>query len=176
MPGVTNIPLKLAALKAALPAAWLAAGLACLASFEARAEEDEKAYDRSHWSIQPRATLAPPEFSAAADRDWLRNAIDAFVLAGLKPLELQPAPEADRRSLIRRLTFDLTGLPPTPAEVEAFFEDPSPLAYENVVERLLASPHYGERWGQHWLDVVRYAETEGFEYDNYVPGLWRYRD
>jgi hypothetical protein len=176
MPGVRNIPLKLAALKVALLVALLAAGLAFLASFEARAEDKEKGYDRSHWSVQPRATPAPPEFSAAADRDWLRNEIDAFILAGLKPLELHPAPEADRRTLIRRLSFDLIGLPPTPTEVEAFVEDPSPLAYENVVERLLASPHYGERWGQHWLDVVRYAETEGFEYDNYVPGLWRYRD
>src|SRR5581483_10788258 len=77
---------------------------------------------------------------------------------------------------IRRLSFDLTGLPPAPAEVEAFVRDPAPDAYERLVERLLSSPHYGERWAQHWLDVVRYAESDGFEYDRYRPGLWRYRD
>lgn len=139
-------------------------------------DADDKGYDRSHWSFQPRATPAPPRFDELADRGWLRNEIDAFVLARLKPLDLKPAAEADRRTLARRLYFDLLGLPPTPAEVEAFAEDPSPLAYEKLVDRLLASPHYGERWGQHWLDVVRYAETEGFEYDNHVPGIWRYRD
>src|SRR4029077_9311590 len=79
-------------------------------------------------------------------------------------------------TLIRRVTFDLIGLPPTPAEVAAFVNDPSADAYEKFVERLLASPHYGERWGRHWLDVVRYAETEGFEYDRYRPGAWQYRD
>jgi hypothetical protein len=84
--------------------------------------------------------------------------------------------EADRRTLIRRLTFDLTGLPPTPEEVAAFVNDSAPKAYEKLVDRLLDSPHYGERWGRHWLDVVRYAETEGFEYDRYRPGAWRYRD
>ncbi len=156
-----------------LIAVSLAAGLTCQAAVEACA--DEEAYDRSHWSLRPRAVPAPPQLPDV-DRGWVRNEIDAFVLARLKPLGLQPAPETDRRSLVRRLYFDLIGLPPSPAEVEAFVEDPSPLAYETVVERLLASPHYGERWGQHWLDVVRYAETEGFEYDNYLPGMWRYRD
>jgi hypothetical protein len=89
---------------------------------------------------------------------------------------LTPAPPADRRTLIRRVTYDLTGLPPTPAEVEAFVKDPSPRAYEKLVDRLLASPRYGEKWGQHWLDVVRYAETDGFEYDTHRNDAWRYRD
>src|SRR6185295_7872820 len=84
--------------------------------------------------------------------------------------------EADRRTLIRRLSFDRIGLPPTPEEVEAFVRDHRPDAYDRLVERLLASPRYGERWGHHWLDVVRYAETEGFEYDRHRVGAWRYRD
>ncbi len=133
-------------------------------------------YDRSHWAFQPRGTFQPPTFSDAADRAWLRNDIDSFVLARLKSAGLPPATEADRRTLIRRLYFDLIGLPPTPAEVEAFVGDVSTSSYETLVDRLLASPHYGERWGRHWLDVVRYAETEGFEYDRYLPGAWRYRD
>jgi hypothetical protein len=137
---------------------------------------DEAGYDRSHWSFRPRTTPQPPVFTEPADREWLRNEIDAFVLDRLKMSHLRPAPEADRRALIRRLYFDLVGLPPSPAEIEAFISDSSLLAYEALVDRLLASPHYGERWGQHWLDLVRYAETEGFEYDNYLPGAWRYRD
>lgn len=152
----------------------LTACLVLWAAGEARA--GEQTYDRSHWSLQPRTAPAPPSFSNSADSAWVRNEIDAFVLAGLKPLGLHPAPEADRRTIIRRLYFDLIGLPPSPAEVEAFVDDSSPQAYETLVDRLLASPRYGERWGQHWLDVVRYAETEGFEYDNYLPGMWRYRD
>jgi hypothetical protein len=143
---------------------------------EVVARADEYVYDRSHWSFQPRATPVVPEFVDAADRAWVRNEIDAFNLARLTQIGLRPAPEANRRTLIRRVYFDLIGLPPSPAEVEAFVLDPSPLAYEAVVARLLASPHYGERWGKHWLDVVRYAETEGFEYDNYLTGAWRYRD
>jgi hypothetical protein len=137
---------------------------------------DEEPYDRSHWSFQPRQAPHPPAFSEPSDRGWLQNEIDAFVLERLKTADLQPAPEASRPALIRRLYFNLVGLPPTPTEVEAFVNDPSPQAYETIVDRLLASPHYGERWGQHWLDAVRYAETEGFEYDNYLVGAWRYRD
>lgn len=135
-----------------------------------------QAYDRSHWSFQDRTLPVPPRVDEPADRRWARNEIDAFVLARLKQLGLKAAPEADRPALARRLYFDLLGMPPAPAEIEAFVKDASPLAYETLVDRLLASPHYGQRWGQHWLDVVRFAETEGFEYDNYVPGLWRYRD
>ncbi len=130
----------------------------------------------AHWSFRPRTTPPLPTFPDAAARTWLRTSVDAFVLPRLRTAGLHPAPEADRATLIRRLSFDLTGLPPTPAEVEAFVGDASSVAYERLVDRLLASPHYGERWAQHWLDVVRFAESDGFEYDRYRPGIWRYRD
>ena len=107
---------------------------------------------------------------------WIRNPIDAFILEGLHKAGLRPATEAERAALIRRLNFDLTGLPPTPTEIAAFVNDSADDAYEKLVDRLLASPRYGERWGRHWLDVVRYAESEGFEYDRFRPGAWRYRD
>ena len=129
-----------------------------------------------HWSFAPRTASPPPQFVEEAQRTWVRNSVDAFVLARFIEKGLKPAPPAERRTLIRRLAFDLTGLPPTPKEIDAFVQDPAADAYERLVERLLASPHYGERWAQHWLDVVRYAESEGFEYDNYLPGMWRYRD
>ena len=98
-------------------------------------------------------------------RRWARNPIDRFLLAAMERHGLAPAPEADRRTLIRRLTFDLTGCPPTPAEVAAFLADTGPEAYERLVDRLLASPHYGERWARHWLDLARFAETAGHEFD-----------
>jgi hypothetical protein len=129
-----------------------------------------------HWSLQPRGRPPVPAFTSTADSAWLRGPVDAFILAKLRAAGLSTSPEADRRTLIRRVTFDLIGLPPTPEEITAFVEDPSPDAYERLVDRLLASPHYGEHWGQHWLDVVRYGETEGFEYDRHRPGAWRYRD
>jgi hypothetical protein len=132
--------------------------------------------DPPHWSFRPRTRPVVPAFTDPADRAWVRTRVDAFVLDRLRAAGLRPAPEADRATLIRRLSFDLTGLPPTPAEVAAFVRDCSPDAYERLVERLLASPHYGERWAQHWLDVVRFAESDGFEYDRYRPGMWRYRD
>ena len=139
------------------------------------------AAERRHWSFQPRTTPAVPTLTAPADKAWAKSGssgsnIDAFVLARLKKESLNHAPEADRATLIRRITFNLTGLPPTPAEVAAFLADKSPNAWATVIDRLLASPHYGERWGQHWLDVVRFSETEGFEYDNLRPDAWRYRD
>ena len=127
----------------------------------------------AHWSFQPVRKAAPPTVKDAA---WVRNPVDAFILAKLEERGWQPAPPASRAEWIRRVTFDLTGLPPTPEEVEAFVADRSPDAYERVVDRLLASPRYGERWAQHWLDVVRFAETEGFEYDRHIPDAWRYRD
>ena len=107
---------------------------------------------------------------------WVRSDLDAFVLAGLEARGLRPAAPASRAALLRRLTYDLTGLPPTVEEVEAFASDRSEDAYEVVVERLLASPQYGVKWAQHWLDLVRYAETEGYERDNKKPFIWRYRD
>jgi hypothetical protein len=130
------------------------------------------AFERRYWAFQPRKAVAPP-----AIRDpWIRNPIDAFILEGLRKAELRPAPEADRATLIRRVSFDLTGLPPTPAEVDAFLADRAPDAYEKLVDRLLASPHYGEQWGRHWLDVVRFAESDGYEYDMHRPDAYRYRD
>jgi len=122
----------------------------------------------SHWSLQP---LVKPEVPAGSD-----NAIDAFVRAKLKSSGLNWAPPADRRTLIRRLYFDLVGLPPTPEEVEAFVSDSTADAYESLVDRSLDSPNYGERWGRHWLDVARYTESQGFEYDRLRDNAWHYRD
>ncbi len=126
-----------------------------------------------HWSLQPVKDPTPPEVK---DRAWPINAVDRFLLAKLEAKGLKPAGEADRATLIRRLTFDLTGLPPRPPEVDAFVNDPAPDAYEKLVERLLASPHYGERWARHWLDLVRFAETSGHEFDYDIPLAYRYRD
>ena len=129
---------------------------------------------RGFWSFQP--VKSPPVPKARSSSFTIRNPIDAFVLARLQEHGLEPAPPASKTELIRRLCFDLTGLPPSPEEVKAFLEDYSPSAWERLVDRLLESPHFGERWAQHWLDVVRYAETEGFEYDRHLPDAWRYRD
>lgn len=128
----------------------------------------------AHWSLRPITRPAIPVANRAGFA--LRTPVDAFILDRLKQDGLAPAPEADRATLIRRLTYDLTGLPPSPSEVEAFVHDPSPDGYDKLVERLLASPQYGEKWGRHWLDVARYSETEGFEYDRHRSGIWRYRD
>jgi len=125
------------------------------------------------WSLQP---IKRPGVPAVHNRDWVRTPIDAFVLAALEAKGLSPAPEADRRTLIRRVTFDLTGLPPTPEEIDAFLKDGAPDAYEKLVDRLLARPEYGERWGRHWLDVVRFAESHGYEENTLRPNAWPYRD
>lgn len=151
--------------------AALLALLACAAGGPGQSAEYSE-QERGFWSFQPRSGGAPP----AAGSDWARNAVDAYVLSKLEDAGLRPAPAADRATLARRAFFDITGLPPDPAELEAFLEDPAPRAWEGLVDRLLASPRQGERAAQGWLDVVRYAETEGFEYDRYLPGLWRYRD
>ena len=132
--------------------------------------------ERRQWEFQPRKDPAPPVFTDAAGKAWVKTPVDAFILAGLRKEGLKPAPQADRATLIRRITFDLIGLPPTPEEVDAFVADKSPKAWEKVVDRLLASPHYGEQWGRHWLDVVRFAESDGYEYDMHRPDAWRYRD
>jgi hypothetical protein len=129
--------------------------------------------ERRHWAFQPRKQPAIPNFE---NEPSAQAPIDSFILAGLKQHGLTPAPPADRRTLIRRLTFDLTGLPPAPSDVEAFVQDRDPKAYEKLVDRLLDSPRYGEKWGQHWLDLVRFAETDGFEYDTHRHDAWRYRD
>jgi hypothetical protein len=128
---------------------------------------------KTHWSFQPVRRHMPPP---VGDGRWARNAVDRFILARLEKEGLNPSPEADRRTLIRRLSFDLLGLPPSPEEMSAFLLDPDPLAYEKLVERLLASPHYGERWARHWLDVVRFAESHGFEMNQGRPNAWPYRD
>ena len=125
-----------------------------------------------HWSLQPVREVAAP----VKDQTWGKSSIDAFIRAKQKAAGVGPAPAADKLTLIRRATFDLTGLPPTPEEVAAFLGDDSPRAFETVVERLLASPAYGEKWGRHWLDVVRYADTAGETADYPVPLAWRYRN
>ncbi|MDE0108136.1 MAG: DUF1549 and DUF1553 domain-containing protein [Bryobacterales bacterium] len=132
-------------------------------------EPDFPEHQRSHWSFQP---VAEPDVPASQTN----HPIDAFVLARLRGEGIRPAARADRTALIRRATFDLHGLPPTPAEVRAFVEDDSPDAFATVVDRLLASPRYGERWARHWLDLARYAESEGFKSDETRPNAWRYRD
>ncbi len=129
--------------------------------------------DRRYWAYQPVRRPAPPPVKALG---WVRNPIDAFILSRLEAKGLTPAAAADRRSLLRRACYDLTGLPPTPEQVDAFVNDSSPDAFEKLVDRLLASPHHGEKWGRHWLDLVRYAETNGFEFDQPKPFVWRYRD
>jgi len=135
-----------------------------------------KPAERRHWAFQPRHDAAPPSFRDAAAKAWIKTPVDNFVLDGLHKAGLRPAPAAVRAALIRRVTYDLHGLPPTPEEVAAFVKDPSPKAYEMLVEGLLASPRYGEHWARHWLDVVRFAESDGYEYDTHRPDAYRYRD
>jgi hypothetical protein len=130
--------------------------------------------DTTWWSLKPIVRAAVPEIRNP--QSAIRNPIDAFILAKLREQGLAPSPEADRRTLIRRLTFDLHGLPPTPEEVEAFEKDAAPQAYERLVDRLLASPRYGERWARHWLDVVHYGESNGFGMDRPRMEAWPYRD
>ncbi|HUQ68093.1 MAG TPA: PSD1 and planctomycete cytochrome C domain-containing protein, partial [Planctomycetaceae bacterium] len=125
------------------------------------------------WSLRPVGKVEPP---ATAHNAWCRTGVDRFIAASLESAKLVPSVEADRRTLIRRLSFDLIGLPPTPAEVEAFVADPAPEAYERIVERLLASPHYGEHQARWWLDVVRYSDSNGFDWDEFRPAAWRFRD
>ena len=127
----------------------------------------------SWWSF--RKPLRPP-VPSVKNTAWVRNPIDTFILQRLEKEGLRPAAEADRRTLIRRATFDLHGLPPTPKEVDDFVNDKSENAYANLIDRLLDSPRYGERWGRYWLDLVRYADTSGFETDHFFPTAWRYRD
>jgi hypothetical protein len=128
---------------------------------------------RDWWSFRP---VRDPEPPPVRDRDWPRSPIDRFILARLEAEGLAPAPPADRRTLIRRATYDLTGLPPAPEDVEAFAADPAPDAFDRLVGRLLASPAYGERWGRHWLDLARYADTAGENTDHPAPHAWRYRN
>ncbi|HUG82302.1 MAG TPA: PSD1 and planctomycete cytochrome C domain-containing protein [Bryobacterales bacterium] len=128
---------------------------------------------RKFWAFQP---VRNPEAPATTKPDWPKTFIDHFILAKLEQNGLSPAAPADKRIWLRRVSFDLTGLPPTPEEITNFLADTSPAARKTVVERLLASPHYGEKWARHWLDLVRYGETKGHEFDPDLPDAWRYRD
>ena len=139
-----------------------------------KAPENAAAADaKSWWALQK---IRKPASPAVKDSARVRNPIDRFVLAGLEQNGISPAPEASREILLRRIYFDLVGIPPTPDEAGQFLEDQSPAAFEKLIDRLLADPRYGERWGRHWLDVVRYADSGGSEYDREYSHLWRYRD
>ncbi len=126
----------------------------------------------THWAYQPLRRVPPPE----VDSPFLHNPIDAFVQARLAAEGISPSPEADRPTLIKRLYYDLLGLPPTPEAVDRFVQDPAPTAYERLVDELLQSPHFGERWGRHWLDIARYADSDGYEKDRPRDHAWTYRD
>ncbi|HNG34744.1 MAG TPA: DUF1549 domain-containing protein, partial [Blastocatellia bacterium] len=121
--------------------------------------------DRQFWAFVKPIRPTPPASLTVKERAWVKNEIDAFVLAKFKEKGLQPSPAAAPRELLRRVYFDLIGLPPTPAEMDAFLKNPSENAYQQVIEKLLASPQYGERWGRHWLDLARYADSGGYEFD-----------
>jgi cytochrome c553 len=176
---------KLADREIATLTRWVAAGLPwpeasaqLVSTVEAPRTEPVQFTDaqRQFWSFQPVKEVAPP---AVHDASWPRSDIDRFLLAALESRGLKPAPPADKRTLIRRATFDLTGLPPSPEEIDAFLQDDSPSAFAKVVDRLLASPRYGERWGRHWLDIVRYADSRdarGIGGSDDITEAWRYRD
>ena len=153
----------LTAVQIAAVKSWIEAGAAWPENDADRAAAVDKRLQ--HWAVQPVRTEFPTDAS-----------IDGFIRAKLVEKGLAMSPEADRRTLIRRLSFDLHGLPPAPERVEQFVKDRDPRAYEKLVDELLASPHYGERWARHWLDIAHYADTHGFERDMLRPDAWRYRD
>src|SRR5881296_3055188 len=158
-----------------LPAATLlAASFATLLPMAAVAREGIQPDDRAHWAFQKVTRPAVPAIQNSKFK--IHNPIDAFIAAELEAKGIAPAPAADKVTLLRRASLDLTGLPPTSEEVDAFLADTSPQAFGKVVDRLLASPRYGERWARHWLDLTRYAESEGFKADETRPNAWRYRD
>ena len=152
------------------PLAKVTAGAKAEAPVEFTVTDD----DRKHWAFQPVKRVELPEIDQ--EGAGVAHPIDRFIMAKIEDAGLQPSPPASRETLIRRVTFDLIGLPPTPAEIDAFVRDTSPRSYEALIDRLLDSPHYGERWGRHWLDLARFAETDGFEHDAVRPHSWRYRD
>jgi hypothetical protein len=161
LPGSNRVVLGMAA------ALWMSASAA------AEPEQRFSAEERAYWAFQK---LARPSLPAVRDAAWVRNPIDRLVLARLEAAGIAPGPEAGRIELLRRASLDLTGLPPAPEEIDAFLADGSAAAFERAVERLLASPRYGERWARHWLDLARFAESEGFKSDEVRPHAWRYRD
>jgi hypothetical protein len=152
-------------------ALWLTAVFA--GSFAHAAEPKPAAPSTNHWAFQP---ITRPAVPAVRNKSWPRTPLDFFILAKLEEKGLSPSPPADRATLLRRVTFDLHGLPPSAAELDAFVEDASPDAFTKVVDRLLSSPRYGERWARHWLDLARFSESDGFEYDKMREHAWRYRD
>ncbi|QDU39746.1 Planctomycete cytochrome C [Maioricimonas rarisocia] len=168
---------KLAPKQIAAISSWLKRGVPMPAHVEVadegHGEPQVNETTKNHWAFRPVEQPPVPQPSAGG---WVANPIDAFVLARLEEAGMQPNPEADRRTLVRRLYYDLLGLPPTPDQVRAFVEDDSPDAWERLVEELLDSPHYGEHWARYWLDLVRYAESNSFERDNPKPFVWKYRD
>jgi hypothetical protein len=147
---------------------WIDEGATWPEQLESGAEQRS-----AHWAFQP---PAKPRLRAVQNAAWTRNAIDRFVLARLERDKIKPSAEADRSTLLRRLSFDLLGLPPTPEQVRAFVADQRPDAYERAVDEMLASPHFGERWGRHWLDLARYADSDGYEKDSPRPYAYLYRD
>ncbi|MBS0265758.1 MAG: PSD1 domain-containing protein, partial [Planctomycetes bacterium] len=159
---------KFSTAEVALFRAWIDQG----AKWPADATGDNRSA-ATHWAFQPIRRPAEPQVKAEA---WIRNPVDRFILAKLESLGVSPSPEADRRVLIRRLSLDLLGLPPTPQEISDFLGDPRQDAYERLVDRMLQSPHFGERWGRHWLDLARYADSDGYEKDSPRPFAWRYRN
>ena len=149
-----------------LTASMLFTALPVRGENDAQIEPPLKDADRRYWAFQP---LTQPKVPKVKNSLNLSNAIDSFIRSKLEERGLSDTKQADRLALLRRVSFDLTGLPPSPAEIDSFIKDERPDAYERVVDRLLASPHYGERWAQHWLDVVRYAESNGYEGDSERP-------
>jgi mono/diheme cytochrome c family protein len=156
----------------ALIKAWIDQGAKVPQEDPGAAEKTTQQKGANHWAFRP---IVRPAVPKVVNDHWIRNPIDAFILARLEKESIHPSPEADRVTLIRRLYFDLLGLPPTAAEVDAYLSDSNPDAYERLVDRLLASPHYGERWGRHWLDLARYADSNGFTRD-FARSIWKYRD
>jgi len=151
----------------------LTVGLGVFAAGLLLGDDSDVSPESDHWAYQPIGTSPPPEVQ---NKDWACNPIDSFVLARLEADGIPPSPEADRYTLIKRLSYDLLGLPPEPEAVDTFVMDTSPDAYKKLVDRLLGSPHFGERWGRHWLDKARYADSDGYEKDLPRPHAWRYRD
>ncbi|MFN3324591.1 MAG: DUF1549 and DUF1553 domain-containing protein [Bryobacteraceae bacterium] len=159
--------------RAPVGALLVVAGLSAFVLFASDKPKEFSPMQLRWWSLQP---VEKPQVPEVKGREWVKNPIDAFVLAKLDAKGIAPNQQADKLTLIRRASLVMTGLPPSPEEVQSFLADDSPEAFERVVDRLLASPHYGERWARHWLDVARYADSEGFKADETRPNVWRYRD
>jgi mono/diheme cytochrome c family protein len=169
---------RLSAREIALLRAWIDAGAVWPETEKTSTTEARRADKATWWSLQPIKTIDPihPASPAGLPAGWAASPIDRFIYAKMSERGLKPNPPADRRTLIRRVSYDLTGLPPTPEDVDAFVADTDPQAYEKLVDRLLASPWYGEQWGRHWLDVARFGESKGFEQNHIINNLWPYRD